>query len=118
MPPKRNVIIGHASGAQPPRRSLRKASTDVVIGHAKPSGQQCSGSQKKDRNKEVIIQAATEEPWKADLLEEADEQDEQLQAKVCTFTAQYLICDFTTFRHLWANGFSIVTDICTYYWRC
>ena len=51
MPPKCNVIIGHASGAQPPHRSLQKASTDVVIGHAKPSGQQRSGSQKKDQIK-------------------------------------------------------------------
>jgi len=34
MPPGHNVIIGHVGGAQPMRRSLRKASTDVIIGHA------------------------------------------------------------------------------------
>src|SRR6266404_634719 len=118
MPPKCNVIVGHVSGAQPTRRSLRKASTDVIIGHVKPSGKQPSSSQRKDRNKEVIIQAATEQSWQADLLEEGDEQDDQLQAKVCTFMAQYLIYDMTIFRHLWEDGFSFVTDICTCYWRC
>jgi len=81
MPPGHNVIIGHVGGAQPMRRSLRKASTDVIIGHAKPSGQERSGSQRKDRNIDIIIQAATDQPWQVDLLEEADEQDDQLQGK-------------------------------------
>ena len=119
MPPKRNVIIGHVGGAQPTHRSLRKASTDVIIGHAKPLGQQRSStSQRKGGNKDIIIQAVTEQPWQVDLIEEADGQDDQLQAKVCTFIAQYLICDLTIFRHLWANGSNIVTDISTCYQRC
>src|SRR6267378_4182922 len=100
MAPRRNVIIGHLDGVQPPiRRSSRKvrqAPNEVIIGRLEPpaSGTQPSGSRERTQtNNEVNIQEPTDLPLQEDVLEAVDDLDDQPGAKVCAFMAQYLICD-------------------------
>jgi len=125
MAPRRNVIIGHLDGVQPPiRRSSRKvrqAPNEVIIGRLEPpaSGTQPSGSRERTQtNNEVNIQEPTDLPLQEDVLEAVDDLDDQPGAKVCAFMAQYLICDLTIIRHQWEDGSSFVIDISTCYWRC
>jgi hypothetical protein len=125
MAPTHTVLIGHVNPVKPTHRSsrkLRQAPNEVVIGRVKPSAsrQQLSASRKrKEDSIEVILQAPTHPPLEEeDVLEAGDELDEEAQAKVCAFIAEYLIFILTIFRHLWGYGSSIVTDISTCYWRC